>query len=1634
MEIKNYIHIDFTRGKDIVVPSIQYDSGTRWVMAKLYDNGLPIDLQELKVCIMAVKSDGKEVFNECKIIDAEKGIIEFEITKQMGILVGEVECQIKLFGPDQLLSSNIFKLAVTKTLSPSSESSKDELDVLVNALGQVQDIDNRFAQTNAQLSDIKINKMDKGGEIVVSQINKNKGKFDQTYMSDEFLQQMAGTTPINAVPADKSITPDKTTFINTGINLYNPQAINKNVFISGTGGEQSNEKYVATGFIRVTEGLPYRYNGNENICRRDLCGFYDSNKNFLGRPEELGVTEHNPFTIPQGRGICYIRLSLHNTAYAINNFYFYQGTEWLDHEQNPYGEYLDLDYVPKLTPDKIPTVTSDMIGYKAIEPSNTNFFQRQGNLIKHDDLVFGSYVVRKNGNLAKNETYCCTDFIRLEQGKYYKRRGVVGNHYAYYDENKKFVDMGGQDLPDGQFTPPQGVVYIRGSIPYGGNMESALSASIVESTYDLSEPGVDKIPYSYLKTVNEIKSEDIRQEQIKLEHLGYLEKDDTNMLNMATRVEGYYVDSDAGFLRENEKYDVSQYIAVEPNAPYITNFCRTLAFYTEDYKYISGISQNQGEVVTRFTTPSNARFLRITIYKHAINSHMLCRGTELPNKYVPYKLVMPSVIRLADEVVGPSNTTFLYETGNLIKRNEIILNHYANHSTGTPTGNTAYCCTALIRVLPGKFYSHKGIHDIHYAMFDASEKLINHSNQALGNPFQVPENVHYMRFSISWSGDESKLDNVGLSLGAVYEDNKGYLLNPDYLDLTEKVESKDIKHNQIQLEHLGFLSTTENLLNLDTRTEGYYVSWDTGNLGPNENYDVSDYLTVEPNTEYVTSHNRMMAFYDENKKYISGIENGTLPLVFTTPSNAKYLRITIYKNAINSHMLCRGTELPEEYIPYRLVMPSVIGLADEVVSPSNTTFLYETGNLIKRNEIILNHYANHSTGTPTGNTAYCCTALIRVLPGKFYSHKGIHDIHYAMFDASEKLINHSNQALGNPFQVPENVHYMRFSISWSGDESKLDNVGLSLGAVYEDNKGYLLNPDYLDLTEKVESKDIKHNQIQLEHLGFLSTTENLLNLDTRTEGYYVSWDTGNLGPNENYDVSDYLTVEPNTEYVTSHNRMMAFYDENKKYISGIENGTLPLVFTTPSNAKYLRITIYKNAINSQMLKKGNILGDYVPFGYYLPDNLIAKKVNSNNDESTTLAINLPDEIHVANNTTLEIYNRYLLNTGNPDNYFFEYSCSVGQNMKRGLVIPKGTATGRYKLTVTVYNDSLDVVCSKQVYLNVHGKGEPLSSPVKLLCIGDSITNDKPWLKELDTLSKNLYGGKAIELVGTRGGTYKHEGRSGYSSGGYVSDSSYGWQGNVKVKCPNLVVEPITKKQYNLPIGNGGTGKFEVEETIVENGVKWVYFNRLTGGGDVPKTGTATAIETSTQGDSVIEFTDVYVTSRNPFWNSTTKQVDFIHYEQNLLGTKPDVVQIYLGTNDYSSSSYIGNMKHLIDCLNRDWNVPIMVVLAPYRGNQDGMGKQEGTSRLNRKAHDVMWKQHRNILKELQGLDNVHIVPVAPCHDSEHNYGMVQGQVNSRNTSTTWYPTESVHPQECGYLQMADAMWGTLLSIILGTIG
>ena len=77
------------------------------------------------------------------------------------------------------------------------------LETLIN-----ESLDTKYNEMNQRLHNQLAQKLDKGN-VSVSDINKNLGKLDQTYMSDEFLQQIVGDTPINVVPADGSITIEK---------------------------------------------------------------------------------------------------------------------------------------------------------------------------------------------------------------------------------------------------------------------------------------------------------------------------------------------------------------------------------------------------------------------------------------------------------------------------------------------------------------------------------------------------------------------------------------------------------------------------------------------------------------------------------------------------------------------------------------------------------------------------------------------------------------------------------------------------------------------------------------------------------------------------------------------------------------------------------------------------------------------------------------------------------------------------------------------------------------------------------------------------------------------------------------------------------------------------------------------------------------------------------------------------------------------------------------------------------------------------------------------------------------------------------------------------------------------------------
>lgn len=153
--ITNLIQLDFNKENDLKVPSVQYDSGSRFVKIKLQRNKSPFEIDGYRVTVVANKVDGTEIMNDCTILDGVNGVVQFEITEQFNAVEGVVDCQLKLFKGKTLLTSMPFSINVVKSVSTKEIVSSNELKTLVNALGEVQDIDNRFAQTNAKLSSLE---------------------------------------------------------------------------------------------------------------------------------------------------------------------------------------------------------------------------------------------------------------------------------------------------------------------------------------------------------------------------------------------------------------------------------------------------------------------------------------------------------------------------------------------------------------------------------------------------------------------------------------------------------------------------------------------------------------------------------------------------------------------------------------------------------------------------------------------------------------------------------------------------------------------------------------------------------------------------------------------------------------------------------------------------------------------------------------------------------------------------------------------------------------------------------------------------------------------------------------------------------------------------------------------------------------------------------------------------------------------------------------------------------------------------------------------------------------------------------------------------------------------------------------
>ena len=207
--------IDIDKDNYETIPSVQYDSKTRYLHVYLFNSSSPFDITGCSVKIAGIKADNTDIFNECKVIDPKKGFIEIELTEQMNAVHGLLECELKIYSADGVLTTKPLNIYVSKSVTRVSNiTSSNEFTALTNALKTVGEIENKADKTeleklSSQLEHIETKANNPIGQISNGEIDNVKIKpysITENEISPKLKAQILGEGQMGTDIADGGAT------------------------------------------------------------------------------------------------------------------------------------------------------------------------------------------------------------------------------------------------------------------------------------------------------------------------------------------------------------------------------------------------------------------------------------------------------------------------------------------------------------------------------------------------------------------------------------------------------------------------------------------------------------------------------------------------------------------------------------------------------------------------------------------------------------------------------------------------------------------------------------------------------------------------------------------------------------------------------------------------------------------------------------------------------------------------------------------------------------------------------------------------------------------------------------------------------------------------------------------------------------------------------------------------------------------------------------------------------------------------------------------------------------------------------------------------------------------------------------
>lgn len=371
----------------------------------------------------------------------------------------------------------------------------DELFNVVNALKDMSlSLVNDGKLTDKQFQDLQItlNDLVKKGDLTVNDINYNLGKIGLENLSDDVIQAMAGTAPVNAVAADGSIytpklatdsvTTEKTAFVKTGKNIFRKNEIINNKVLSTTTGQLVDTTSFVTGtFEPIQPSAQYTQSYSEVVV------FYDINKQFIsGLARETPVTPRT-FTTPDNA--YYLRASIPTGGIKLDSYQIEKGSTSTPFE--PYFRYIDY-LKPNLTDG---AVTDDKVAVNTLSLDKLGFTKTSANKFDKSKASQGYYVYPSTGALFSNSTYFASDYIYIK-GATQLTKSNKNNFYAFYDANKNYI--ANTNTSTSTITVPSNAIYVRFSgLLSAINTDMLVEGASLPSSY---VPYQIYIPKAYLES------------------------------------------------------------------------------------------------------------------------------------------------------------------------------------------------------------------------------------------------------------------------------------------------------------------------------------------------------------------------------------------------------------------------------------------------------------------------------------------------------------------------------------------------------------------------------------------------------------------------------------------------------------------------------------------------------------------------------------------------------------------------------------------------------------------------------------------------------------------------------------------------------------------------------------------------------------------------------------------------------------------------------------------------------------------------------------------------------------------------------------------------------------------------------